>query len=270
MSSIYHFFASLIANRTAFLSDQPLDALPYEDSLIAARSQGQFPDIALRLSHDGAVVTGGELVELKDSTSGYSVASFNSTIPTGSKAIETLGGDILRQMRSIGEQPDALPTRDVYYLVRGRKRGHVKVCLTHGSFFETIPTTELIREAFLKVLDDRLTELDQETKASIAAVFTEREAFSQTRDVEKASVKLRFRVMTEVKPEGNPLNHVHYPQISEDTLNLIIPIRRSGDAHRAVDQLCAALGYIRQTPFSIGVLKHPFNGRFLVLQCPLI
>ena len=145
-------------------------------------------------------------------TSGYSVASFNSTIPTGSKAIETLGGDILRQMRSIGEQPDALPTRDVYYLVRGRKRGHVKVCLTHGSFFETIPTTELIREAFLKVLDDRLTELDQETKASIAAVFTEREAFSQTRDV----------------------------------------------------------GYIRQTPFSIGVLKHPFNGRFLVLQCPLI
>jgi hypothetical protein len=141
--------------------------------------------------------------------------------------------------------------------------------LTHGSFFETIPTAELIREAFLKVLDDRLTELDQETKASIAAVFTEQEAFSQTRDVRNASVKLRFRVMTEVKPEGNPLNHTRYPQIGDDTLNLIIPIRRFGDARRAVHQLCAALGYIRPTPFSIGVLKHPFNGRFLVLQCPL-
>jgi hypothetical protein len=270
MSAIYLFFASLIANRTVFLSDQPLEALPYEDRLIAARSQGQFPDMVLRLNNDGTVMAGGELIELKDSSSGYSVPSFNSTIPTGSKAIETLGGDILRQIRSHGEQPDALPIRDVYYLMRGRKRGKVKVCLTHGSFFETIPTEELIREAFLKVLDDRLTELDQETKASIASVFTEREAFSQTRDVKNASVKLRFRVMTEVKPEGNPLNPGYYPQIRDDTLNLIIPIRRSGDAHRAVDKFCAALGYPTQIHFHAGAIKHPFNGRFIVFQCPLI
>jgi hypothetical protein len=249
-----------------FLSKQSLDELDYEKSLIAARSRGQFPDIVLRISRDGDTMTGGELIELKDSKSGYGVASFNSTIPTGKKPVAALGKAVLRQM---GAEAEALAIREVYYLVRGRQEKRVKVCLTHGSFFETVPESTLLTEAFLKLLDESLPEMDAEMRAKIASVFTQRTAFSQTRDVKNASVKLRFRVMTEVKPEGNPLNSAHYPQIPDDSLNLIVPIQRSGDARRAVDRLCAALGYVRSAPFGMGVLKHPFNGRFLVLQCPL-
>lgn len=266
MSSIYPFFASLMASRSMLLSDQALDELDYDSRLLAARSRGQFPDMVLRLSRDGDSITGGELIELKDSRSGYGVTSFNSTIPTGKKPIATLGKAVVQQ---IGAEAEALPIREVYYLVRGRQGRRIKVCLTHGSFFETVPESTLVAEAFRKVLDEGLPELDAEMKAKIASVFTQREAFSQTRDVDKASVKLRFRVMTEVKPEGNPLNSARYPQISDDSLNLIVPIHRSGDARRAVDRLCAALGYAKPTLFKIAILRHPLNGRFLVLQCSL-
>ncbi|WP_228378601.1 hypothetical protein [Treponema endosymbiont of Eucomonympha sp.] len=54
-------------------------------------------------------------------------------------------------------------------------------------------------------------------------IFSKQENFSKVRNVDKASVKLRFRIMTEVKAEGNILNRKKYPKIEEDTINLIVP-----------------------------------------------
>lgn len=86
MASIYHFFAHLITNKNQFLQSTPLEKFPFDESLIAARSGGSFPDIILRLETSNRGFIGGEFIELKDSQS-YSIASFNSTIPTGQKDI---------------------------------------------------------------------------------------------------------------------------------------------------------------------------------------
>ncbi len=59
-------------------------------------------------------------------------------------------------MRHRGENPEDLPERDVFYLVRGRNASNVKVCLVHGSFFETVRVEELIRESFRQVIEEGL------------------------------------------------------------------------------------------------------------------
>src|SRR6266487_3104653 len=109
--------------------------------------------------------------------------------------------------------------REVYYLVRGHKKQHQKICLVHGSFFETISVKELISKSFAQVLDEQLVESDlpQDVKQTLETMFSEQANFSKVRNVENASVKLRFRVMTEVKSEGNILNPRMYPEISDDT-----------------------------------------------------
>jgi len=109
--------------------------------------------------------------------------------------METAGDDIL------------LAIRDVFYLVRGRKGIHIKVCLVYGSFFETISIENLISQSFSQVLEERLKEsgkeISDELKETLLTVFSQQQNFSKVRNVEKASVKLRFRIMTEVKSEGN-------------------------------------------------------------------
>jgi len=92
----------------------------------------------------------------------------------------------------------------VYYLVRGKKNSNIKVLLVHGSFFETIQTSDLISQSFAQVLEERLqqSELEghqiAEMKRLLVTLFSEQAPFSKVRNVDKASVKLRFRIMTEV------------------------------------------------------------------------
>jgi len=66
---------------------------------------------------------------------------------------------------------------------------------------------------------------------------------SKVRNVEKASVKLRFRILTEVKAEGNILNSIKYPAIKDNTMNFIVPM------------------HIK--------IKHLLNGYFTVFQISL-
>ena len=105
----------------------------------------------------------GELIELKDSKS-YSVASFNSTIPTGEKDIRKLVGgtaNIIRaQMQEAGNDILSLPIRQVFYLVRGKKASDMKVCLSHGKFFETIPFQHLFPRHLGKPLKNGLLSLN--------------------------------------------------------------------------------------------------------------
>ncbi|GAB4535917.1 MAG: hypothetical protein Fur0020_03560 [Thermodesulfovibrionia bacterium] len=94
MYSIYHFFKSLSDKKDYFSKIEKLDQFPFDEQLLSCRNEGIFPDMAIRLNKDKKIFTGGELIELKDSDS-YTVSSFNSTIPSGSKRIEDIvvGGE---------------------------------------------------------------------------------------------------------------------------------------------------------------------------------
>lgn len=234
--------------------------------------------MAIRLNPNSEVFTGGELIELKDSGS-YTVASFNSTIPTGRKSIhEVITGknsDIYQQMRTAGDDINLLPIRDVFYLIRGKHNAsqNVKVCLIHGSFFETVQVNNLIQAAFSQVLDERLLatneEISEEIRNKILNLFSEQKSFSKVRDVDQSSVKIRFRIMTEVKAEGNVLNTKKYPGILNNTLNFILPCDDSDIENKIFEKMNFVFDADLSTlnPFKI---KHHFNGYFLVFQTSLI
>ena len=57
----------------------------------------------------------------------------------------------------------------------------------------------------------------------------------KTENKEKASVKLRFRVMTEVMAEGNLSNPKRYPEILDDSLNFLFPIYSNEEEKSIID-----------------------------------
>lgn len=276
MYSIYHFFYFLVQQRHLFNKVKRLIKFPFDRKLLSCKNEGIFPDLAIRINKDRKIFTGGELIELKDSDS-YTVSSFNSTIPSRSKNIrDIITGEnsiIKQQMEKAGNDIFSLPVRDVYYLVRGRKGGHTKVCLVYGSFFETISIDNLISQSFSQVLDERLKEsgeeISEEFKRTLLSIFSQQANFSKVRNVEKASVKLRFRIMTEVKAEGNILNPKKYPEIKDDTLNFVLPCHDERQEKETLRKLTLVFNKTELKQFSMFKIKHYFNGYFLVLQVPL-
>ena len=281
-TSIYHFFCDLYKRRGYLRREgiKPED-FTFDESLLSLKqSKGGFPDLAIRIDTTDSPFTGGELIEIKDSGS-YSVASFNSTLPQGVKKIADVTsqtGKIYKKMEESGDQVFSLEERDVYYLVRGRResKGHVKVCLVHGSFFETIPANTHLKSAFEKVLDEAIEENRQtensflrEAKTALLKLFWKREFFSKGKKVKNASVSIRFRVMSEVKKEGNILDSKYYPQISDNTLNLVIPIQGEDGLMERKDLLQEAFGTPFPEDISSFVMKHPLNGHYAVFQCPI-
>lgn len=248
-----------------------MDEFAFDTSMLSCENKGVFPDLAIKLNKDRSMFTGGELIELKDGKS-YTVSSFNSTIPTGKKNIRKVipseNSTTFLQMKASGDDVFSLEDRDVYYLVRGRKAGHQKVCLTRGSFFETIEVKELIRQSFAQVLDEKLSgsNVSDGDKERLEMPFSDQEDFSKVRNVDKASVKLRFRVMTEVKPEGNILNPRQYPEIGDDTLNFVIPFH-SEEEKEDIIQKMETVTSVKN--FKVLDLKHPLNGWFVVFQVGL-
>ena len=217
MYSIYHFFYSLCEKKRGFQLVKTLDKFPFDKKMLSCQNIGVFPDLAIRLNKERAIFSGGELVELKDSKS-YSVSSFNSTIPSRSKNIKEIigsaNGIVKRQMERAGNEILSLPKRDVFYLIRGKKNGKTKICLVSGAFFETITVDNLISQSFAQVFQERMTEskknISEELQKVLTDLFSKQVNFSRVRNVDKASVKLRFRIMTEVKAEGNILNSIKY------------------------------------------------------------
>jgi hypothetical protein len=272
--SIYHFFKTLIENKKCFSEIEKLEDFPFNDAMLACKNAGQFPDLAIRLNTDDPLFTGGELIELKDSQS-YDVSSFNSTIPSGQKDIEKIikgvNSSIKKQMEDAGNNIYSLKYRDVYYLIRGKQRNNIKIVLIHGSFFETVSSHELISQSFEKVLEEAIQkhniELNEETKSILLAMFSERESFSKVRNIDKASVKLRFRVMTEVKTEANILNKKQYPEIEDNTINLIVPLH--GEKEILMQRFNAVFNVNEMEQYKIFALKHHLNGYFLVFQISL-
>ena len=278
--SIYHFFADLCRRSDELVSASPFDSFPFDERMLSCVNKGIFPDLAIKLNNPDGLFSGGELIELKDSKS-YSVASFNSTIPTGVKDIRKLIGgksNVIRtRMQEAGNNILSLPIRQVFYLVRGKKAPHVKVCLSHGRFFETIPVSTLISEAFGQALEERLAELKLELsepmKQALLDIFSEQETFSRTRSIENASVRLRFRIMTQVEKGANLLNPNQYPQIGDNTLNFAVPCHDSEEEELHVHRMQTAF---RQMDLShlysqmrVFLLQHHYNGNFLIFQTNL-
>jgi len=270
MYSIYHFFEHLVANKSTLQTVEKLGSFPFATEMLSCQSDGKFPDLAIRINSDRSLFTGGELVDLKDSVS-YTVSSFNSTIPMGTKGIrKVITGEnsaIRRQMEEAGDDIESLPLRDVFYLVRGKKKNNTKVALVHGSFFETIKSNSLISQSFEQVLNERLHESGLDISGSVkdllVDIFSEQESFSKVRNVDKASVKLRFRIMTEVKAEGNILNPKKYPDILDNTINLIIPCHQKQDEALTVKRFSTVFDLSQFRQFTI---KHHLNGNFTVFQ----
>ena len=278
MVSIYQFFYSLVHHRKEFLRIEKLEDFPFDRNLLSCRNKGVFPDLVLRVSREGGQISGGEMIELKDNKT-YSISSFNSTIPSAKKSLSALisseNSKIIKQMRESGEDPFELPERDVYYLIRGRRKEspHLKVCLVHGHFFETVKIEELIKQAFSQVLSEGLSSTDniplsEETIEKILSILSRQEYFRKVRDVEQSSVKLRFRIMTEAKAEANILDSERYPQVKDDTLNLIVPFTNVIEKEQTIAKVQGVFGE-EFNQLSQTVIKHPFNGNFLLFQIEL-
>lgn len=275
-SSIYHFFKTLVKDKDALKSVSKLDDFAFDENLLSCKRVGQFPDLAIRICKDNELFTGGELVELKDSKT-YSVSSFNSTIPTGekeiSKVVKGKNSEVLQQMTAAGNDVFALPAREVFYLIRGKKKEHCKIVLVHGSFFETVKVGELIAKSFSQVLRESMesgkAKFDDKTNVILETLFSEQSSFSKVRNVENASVKLRFRIMTEVKAEGNILNQNKYPRILDNTLNFVIPSPHLDEDQLNLDKMNVVFEQNEMESFDVFSIKHHFNGNFLVFQLPL-
>ncbi|MFH1050187.1 MAG: hypothetical protein V1779_04560 [bacterium] len=276
MNSIYHFFKSLNTKKEFFLNLDKLENFPFDETLLSCRNIGVFPDMAIKLNSDSSFFTGGELIELKDSKS-YSVSSFNSTIPTRKKEISKIipseNSHIYTQMENSGNNIYSLPERDVFYLVRGRKREHCKVCLVNGAFFETISVQNLISNSFQQVLEEKLASSDIKIQGDIKDIlnklFSEQENLSKVRNVEKASVKLRFRIMTEVKAEGNLLNPKKYSEILDDTINFLHPVYSKDEEDSIIKKFDFVFSKNERKEFKVFRIKHHFNGYFIVFQSKL-
>jgi hypothetical protein len=131
----------------------------------------------------------------------------------------------------------------------------------------------LISQSFLQVLNERLLEsgltVTQEIKDLLTTMFSEQANFSKVRTVDKASVKLRFRIMTEVKAEGNILNDKKYPEILDNTLNLVLPCHQEDERDKALQRMAAVFTESELNAFETIKLKHHFNGYFTVFQAKL-
>ena len=115
--------------------------------------------------------------------------------------------------------------------------------------------------------------LSPKFKQELLDMFTEKHTFSKTRNIGKASVSLRFRVMAGVRTESNILNPNQYPEIKHDTLNFIVPCHNDKDKKEHIRKLKIAFKEVANqqafSQFKPFVIRHHLNGKFLVFQIPI-
>lgn len=299
-SSIYHFFEDLYQRKSSLVSGKiKPDSFPYKDELLSLKgSKGQFPDLAIRINEDGNQYTGGELIEVKDSTSGYNIASFNSTMPSGAKLIKDIaprGSKIFKEMVEAENKNRKVKTedvvfsleqREVYYLIRGKKKDSIKICLVHGSFFETTPNISILKSAFRQAINRAISDSPsasnvalKKAKKAILKLNWKQSHFSSVRRARKSAISLRFRVMSEVVKEANLLSSSQYPCIKDNTLNLVLPLTKNPNAddirEAASNQKKLLSGAFenKKLPDEIEhfVMHHNIqqDWQYIVFQCPL-
>ena len=261
-SSIYHFFKFLV-NNPNLTKVSNLEELDFDDSFVSSKSAGVFPDLAIKINLNDDVFTGGELVEFKGSRA-YNISSFNSTIPTGRKAICDIidnSPSVRTQMQEAGNNINSMPFRDVYYLISGKKKGDMKIVLVHGSFFETIPVNELIRKAFGKILKEVDPVISDDEINKFSALFSKQKLFSSVKRIDQSAVKIRFRIMTEAETNANLLNSKIYPEIKTNTINLCIPYKDKEEKISIINRFNKVFG----PEFDTMDLVHKINNEKYVL-----
>lgn len=233
----------------------------------------EFPDFVFKVKEQGGKLTCGSLLETKDSSSG-GISSFNSTIPTGTKSMEEVdvinNAEIVSKIASLKDGELAQKPgyrayqRRCFYLIRTFKgKDKTKTSLIDGSFFETVPKNLLISQMFLNILEqhrikkklDFPEEKFGEIKKLLAQV-TDQTIIAGSQSIDKASVKPRLRIMTEVNPEGNPHSQ-HYPQIEGKTINFILPEKLL--TPELQNQLLGSVPELTQL-----TLQHKRNGKYIV------
>ncbi|MCS7300200.1 MAG: hypothetical protein NZ556_01405, partial [Fimbriimonadales bacterium] len=184
---------------------------------------GAFPDFVLA-SEATSAVGDGALLELKDSRT-EAIASFNSTLPSARKLLSRLTAivaDAVRRYEACfrGEGTDE---RDCFYLVRTHKQDPqaCRLSLVQGTFFETLPTPQLLAELWGQLFAQ--ANVPEELQKQVIEYLSQldRADIAQTRQVERASVKPRLRIMSEIHREGNP--HT-YPEVPPRSVNLILKL----------------------------------------------
>ncbi|GAB1471498.1 hypothetical protein MASR2M66_23760 [Chloroflexota bacterium] len=190
-----------------------------------------------------------QIVQLKESDD-YDIAPFISNPPVGRVEIN-------------GEEVDR------YYLVRGYNSMFQKVCLVHGSFFETVPAEELVSEVYSQILDEGVNEFTESEKEAIKKALPLQKIFSRTIGFEKSSVTLQYQLEFEVKPDANILSPKQYPEILDDTLNLICPFHSEDEKEELISNVASVVGLEQLEKLNVFPIKHPLNGWFLVFQTRL-
>lgn len=261
------------------------------------KNSGTFPDFVLAcVGEEADYHWRGALLELKDSE-GASIASFNSTLPSSVKDMQKLA-PIVRDAVYRYDLPSSRASnyswlRRCFYLVRTKAKSmeEVRVSLVEGTFFETLPTSELLREVWKQLLlEAGLPE--QKTREVVESLGTlDREKIAISRHIDRASVKPRLRIMSEVESDGNP--HT-YREIPAGTVNLVIKPEVPEEESSEADWLLQSVDWFRQQAKAEGLtvqsansqnvtfvfgeqeillvvrcIHHRRNGRHLVLQYQL-
>ncbi|MCY4537711.1 MAG: hypothetical protein OXE52_05710 [Chloroflexi bacterium] len=274
MYNIYHFFAFLINVRKLMLNKSKMTKWNYSQRSLSYFSTTGFPTMALRLNPRGNP-PGGELIGFMESKT-YVVPPFKSHIPAGALSIASLGhkkaSAVDRQMRSNGEDWRWLPMRDVYYLIRGRRFGHTLVCLVHGSFFETVTCEQTVRKALDQVLadygDNEKQRFTPVALDSMSRMLSREISSNRLRQIANTTVDFRLNIRVEVAHEVNILDWAYYPEIKNDSINLVIPYRSKDDFRVAWHYLKTVLAE-EWTAGKKHIVQHPFNGKFFVLSYDL-
>ena len=287
-SSVFHFFAHLILQREDLPIPDKLEEFDFPRHMIAAEQSQSFPDFILRTNPDSEF-PGGEFIELKDAKS-YQISSFNSAMPAATKSISALPNTVIDVLHNAGEVPDAVPEREVYYLIRGVKTSTaLKTVLVSGAFFETTPIEDVLADAFEQVAGDSASQpIDA---SALAEQFVVRQSnFAASRHVDGASIKIRFRVMAEVDPQANLFVVSRYPMIGDNTLSFVshdseLPsdsdttpqfawddapdLISSCNAYSRLGQAFEEIDPSLKSITRVSILRHPLNGPFFMAQAPI-
>ncbi len=275
MYTIYHFFAYLLHRRRGFHYVRKFVDYQFDERPLSYKGNAEFPTLALRMN-PGGDPPGGELIGLKPSRS-YSIPTFRSHIPAGLMSISSLRHDkaneIFKSMKAAGEEAESMPIREVYYLILGKRLCYTKVCLVHGSFFETVKAEQVVRLALVQALSDCMDEDKRTINAELMDLLTSvmaKEVFShQLRHVKNASVAFRLEVDTDVIKKANILDPDYFPGIRDDTISIVVPYRIDEDFRERRRHLKSALTKEEWTAGRKMVMKHPMNGKFFVLSYAL-
>ncbi len=244
------------------------------------KNSGSFPDFVLASESVASTTKSGAMIELKD-TKERAIASFNSTLPARFKRISELSRGVRQAVQWYEARSGfrGKDERECYYLVRtGRQTTDWRISLVNGAFFETLPTSELLKELLLSLMRD--TSVDEQTKIEIAREVAARgrESIAISRSLDNASIKPRLRIMAEVNADGNP--HT-YEQIIPRTVNLFL---KENPEPQTLGEACQAarlrfveegvdasqtggVVYIAGIPSTVHLIKHRRNGNFVVVQC---